>query len=339
MIATLDHPAPVLERQPRLGGITGEMVARATARERRSQSDNTARTYRRAQAAFSAWCREMGVPSLPAPVEAIKVYLDCCIEERDWRPATVRSAFAAISHAHREAGYGDVVRDPSFRRFLGGVDRDELRRERQARPLREAEMTTVRLWACHPRKREKSEEAHRRGLADIAILQLMRDGMLRVGEAAALVWGDLEVMASGCGHLHVRRSKTDQRGQGKTQLLSPLAVADLRAAAPAGPADPRTLVFGLSASQMGRRIRQVCQHVGLGDGYSGHSPRVGMAQDLSAADIGTPALMEAGRWKSTAMVARYTEHQEIYHGAMARYYGLGPGGGGAPAQPALEGLW
>ena len=126
----------------------------------------------------------------------------------------------------------------------------------------------------------------------------MRDGLLRVGEVAALVWEDIEFMPDGCGLLHIRRSKTDQKGEGKTQLLSPLAVKDLRAAIPHGPMDPQALVFGISADWLGRRIRQVCEHVGLEPGYSGHSCRVGMAQDLAAANIGMAVLMESGRWGS-----------------------------------------
>lgn len=331
-----ERPAEVLERQPRLGGITEAMVARATAREGRSRAANTVRNYGRAWDAFAAWCRGMEVTALPAPVGAIKVYLDRMIDERGWMPSTVRSAFAAISDVHRRAGYGDVVRDASFRDFLAAVDRDDVRRQRQARPLREGEMTQVRFLACLPRKRETQAQAWARGLTDIAILQVMRDALLRVGEAAALTWGDVEYQVDGCALLHVRRSKTDRKGEGKTLLLSPLAVEDLRRAFPDGPGAQDERVFGLGPRQIGERVRRVCEHAGLGAGYSGHSPRVGMAQDMAAMDIGTPALMDAGRWKNAAMVARYTSSQEVYRGALARYRGLEPPAGGLPAQPGLE---
>ena len=59
---------------------------------------------------------------------------------------------------------------------------------------------------------------------------------------------------------------------------------------------------------------------GLGDGFTGHSGRVGMAQDLAAAGVELPALMTAGRWKSSKMPARYTEGQAAGRGAVARYY-------------------
>ena len=42
-------------------------------------------------------------------------------------------------------------------------------------------------------------------------------------------------------------------------------------------------------------------------GLSGHSARVGAAQDMVAADIELPAILHAGRWKCTGMVSRYGE--------------------------------
>ena len=53
---------------------------------------------------------------------------------------------------------------------------------------------------------------------------------------------------------------------------------------------------------------------GLGEGFTGHSGRVGMAQDLSASGVELPELMTAGRWKSSKMPARYTERQAAGRG-------------------------
>ena len=43
------------------------------------------------------------------------------------------------------------------------------------------------------------------------------------------------------------------------------------------------------------------------EGLSGHSARVGATQDMIACGIELPAILQAGRWKSTAMVYRYGE--------------------------------
>ena len=45
--------------------------------------------------------------------------------------------------------------------------------------------------------------AAKRALVDLALLLVMRDGLLRRSGAAALRWGDLEFHADGSGRLHV----------------------------------------------------------------------------------------------------------------------------------------
>ena len=162
---------------------------------------------------------------------------------------------------------------------------------------------------------------------DLALLQVMRDVLLRRSEASALRWGDVELHEDGSGRLHVTRSKTDQTAEGAVRYLGPAAVEALVAIRPNNEAviDPGTKVFGLSAGQISRRIKAATKMAGLGDGYSGHSPRVGMAQDLSAAGAELPELMTAGRWDSPTMPAKYTEAQaagrELWPGITGAIYG------------------
>ena len=48
---------------------------------------------------------------------------------------------------------------------------------------------------------------------------------------------------------------------------------------------------------------------GLGDGYNGHSGRIGMARRMVAAGAPNAAVQNQGRWKHGDMVARYTRGQ------------------------------
>ena len=86
---------------------------------------------------------------------------------------------------------------------------------------------------------------------------------------------------------------------------------------PCGQSDPRTSCstrkHRCSGSPPGRSAGRV-QAAGLGDGYTGHSGRVGMAQDLVKSGVELPALMTAGRWKSSKMPARYTERKAADRG-------------------------
>lgn len=51
---------------------------------------------------------------------------------------------------------------------------------------------------------------------------------------------------------------------------------------------------------------------------SGHSTRVGAAQDLLRFGEQLPSIMQAGRWKSPQMVGRYTAKQAARDGAAVR---------------------
>lgn len=51
--------------------------------------------------------------------------------------------------------------------------------------------------------------------------------------------------------------------------------------------------------------------------FSGHSCRVGAAQDMAEAGYSDLQIMLAGRWKSIEMVARYTAKIRAKQGAMA----------------------
>jgi integrase len=51
---------------------------------------------------------------------------------------------------------------------------------------------------------------------------------------------------------------------------------------------------------------------------SGHSTRVGAAQDMASRQIELPAIMQSGGWKSAQMVARYTAKQAAHRSGAAQ---------------------
>ena len=53
-------------------------------------------------------------------------------------------------------------------------------------------------------------------------------------------------------------------------------------------------------------MRAAARAAGLGDRFSGHSGRVGMARRTVAAVAPNAAVQRQGRWKHRDMVARYT---------------------------------
>ncbi len=58
-------------------------------------------------------------------------------------------------------------------------------------------------------------------------------------------------------------------------------------------------------------FKRMADVAGLDNDPSGHSSRIGAAQDMTAAGLGNAEIQQAGRWKSATMVSRYTENQQV----------------------------
>ena len=285
-------------------------------------ADHTLRNYARAWAAFSGWCGNRGIPAVPATPGDIVRYLSE-MADRGRRVTTVRAARAAISHAHRTAGYADPTADAYVKRFLSGLAESDPRPPDQAKPLTEAVMFEIMATAFNPRRTsgcaprlESTEDAERRGRVDIALVALMRDALLSRSETAALRWGDVEWPDNKTGTIFtgtifVKRRKTDLGDLWKRPPISEETVSALRAIMPvAALVNAEDRIFGLSESQISRRVRQAALAAGVGDGFSGNSGRVGKVWDLLDEGSDLPELMEAGRWKSAVMPARYIKKKD-----------------------------
>ena len=76
----------------------------------------------------------------------------------------------------------------------------------------------------------------------------------------------------------------------------------------------------LTAGEVGRIFKAMAARAGVPPAVeitkiSGHSTRVGAAQDAIRFGAELPAVMQAGRWKSAEMVSRYTQRLGARHGA------------------------
>ena len=172
-----------------------------------------------------------------------------------------------------------------------------------------------------------------RGLRNAAIIATMSDALLRVGEAAALQVSDVERRNDGAASLTVRRSKTDQNGDGATLYLgSPtscrletwMEAAGLAGADVTGGPLFRRILRGqnVSAEPLSPRsireiVRSAAAAVGI-EGASGHSLRIGSAMSLVRAGASLVETQQAGRWASPLMPAHYARNEIVARGAVAR---------------------
>jgi integrase len=132
----------------------------------------------------------------------------------------------------------------------------------------------------------------------------------------------LRMSSGGDWSVLIGRSKGDQAGDGRIAWLSPNTVDRLQrwmkaAEMTQGPLFRalhlrRVSETALDTSSIRRLIKRAAQSVGVEEsavkGLSGHSMRVGAAQDMLVAGFDALAIMQAGGWKTTAVLLRYVEN-------------------------------
>ena len=296
---------PAADREAAFAEQLGRFVRAASG----AFSSSTERALRADLAIYAGWCAERGERALPARPETVAAFIDAKAEER--APATVRRYVTSLTIAHRAVGLEKVLRSPPVRLALKRMHRKKGRRQDQATGL---------TWPLHQRLLEAAGD---RLLDDRnrALLAVAYDAMLRRAELTSLQVPDLFEEVRGDGSLLVRRSKTDGEGKGEIVWVGADTVRLVRVWLDrAGISDGmlfRSVDKGgrigerLNPCQVPRILKAMARAAGLPEevvgGLSGHSARVGAAQDMVAAGIELPSILHAGRWKSTAMVNRYGE--------------------------------
>ena len=106
---------------------------------------------------------------------------------------------------------------------------------------------------------------------------------------------------------------------GAVVAITPTAMNALDAIRPAG-GGSEVKVFGLSESQIARRVKVIAKAAGLADWelFSGHSGRVSMVRRMAQSGAPTHETERQGRWKQRGgMVGRYTRGESA--GSALRY--------------------
>ena len=281
-------------------------------------SPNTERAMRSDWRIFTTWCAERGVDALPAHPKALAAFVDALGKQR--AAATVRRYLASIAAVHRAEGL-DTPRTEPVRQALRRMDRKKGRRQAQAQG------THLGVGAAHARRQEATRPSAARNRALLAVAY---DTLLRRSELVSLRVDDLVREDDGSATVLVRRTKTDPEGHGALAWIAPDSVALLdkwltgsRVRGPMFRALRNGVVGGpLGACEIPRIFKEMALEAGLPRGVvkdiSGHSTRVGAAQDMVSKGIGLSLIMQTGRWKNEASVMRYAERM------LARENGSGP---------------
>jgi site-specific recombinase XerD len=274
---------------------------------------------------FDSFCARVGASILPADPKTIRAFLLESQSRIDGkgvvRPrslATLRRYLSSIAIIHRAADLESPCDATSIRKTLKAIARRIPARQRQAQAFGFEELQ--RYLAVPTRVL--------RDLRDRALVALAYDTLTRSDELARAQVNDL-VLERGVATLLIRRSKTDQVGDGAKAFVSQqtfdligawLTEAKINHGPLFRAVSPHDVISSdaLSTAAIRATIKRATLKIGVNPaGYSGHSTRVGAAQDLLAAGASLEQLKQAGRWKDFRMPTRYTENIAVERGAMA----------------------
>ena len=291
---------------------------------RGAYAKNTERALRADVAVFTAWCLEAGVQALPAPPETVATFIDAMGTSK--APATVRRYISSVATFHRAAEVANPCDSLRVKLALKRMHRENGREQQQAGAI--TDRLVVRMLTA---------AGYRLGdLRNKALLVTAYTTMCRSSEMVGLLHEDVQVDGDGFGTVAIRRSKTDQEGRGDVAAITPDAMYHLRAwtdkaEIQAGPLFRSVSRHGrvggaLVPGDVARIFKRMAKRARLTaaetSGISGHSTRVGAAQDMLRYGADMAGAMQAGRWKSPEMLSRYTRRLNAKRGAVARVAGL-----------------
>jgi len=273
----------------------------------------TMRSYRADVEAFENWCVAQGIDRpFPASVETVCQFLEN--EGACKAPSTVQRRLYAIRKVHRLLRLPDPTYDEEINLTFRRVRRANAVRPRQAKGLTRPYLDRFL----------ESEPDSPWGLRNRAMLSLGYELLTRRSELIALRNSDITLRDDGTIRVLIRRSKADPFGAGRVAFTSARTAKLLKQwlyyrgtkiewlFCPIY--QGKVIDRCLETTTVKRVVKEAAKRCGLRPdqvaSFSGHSMRVGAAQDLLRRGFDTAAIMRAGGWKSVNVLARYLEKAE-----------------------------
>ena len=317
-----------------LAGIPGQRTALgplfAQARDYfdQAKASATRKSYQRDWRHFSGWCKQHRRLSLPAEPETVALYLTD--QAQTLKVATLAKRVAALSQAHQFAGHVSPTHDILVRTVLAGIRRSKSTAQSRKRPILTEDLR--RMVSFLP-----DTLAGRR---DRALLLLGFAGGFRRSELVGLNQNDLRLTHDGL-IIQVRRSKTDQEGQGREVGIpfgSTPATCPVRATrawlADLEPGDTEPLFRPVNRhGQMSKRrvtdrvvalvVKRAARAAGLDSAdLAGHSLRSGLATSAAAAGVPERAIMAQTGHRSLTTLRKYIRSGSLFLENAAAKVGL-----------------
>jgi len=279
-------------------------------------ADSTIRAYQKNMATYNEFCKTYHYPILPTTTQAIVHFIDHLVEQ-ELSAYYIRRHLTAIAHLHRMTKQDDLSQDPDVKIALRRAFRQRGRFQKQAHPIGREILDKIL----------KMLPNNLYGIRDRLLILIAYENLLRRSEIISLYIEDLVPIdhPQYYAKILLRKSKTDPFKEGRWLYLSEetyqAALAWLQRSNLTSGYLFRGMRKGLHMTeqlhggQVNKILKKRAKQAGLNDDVikkiSGHSIRVGAAQDLCLAGKTLPQIMAKGRWVKTDTLMRYVEHTII----------------------------
>ena len=276
---------------------------------RSSKAKNTLRAYKADYKDFDIFCSKNNFQSMPADPKILSLYLTHLSKNSKF--STLKRRLASISSIHRIKGHYIDIKHPIIIENLLGIKRNKGTKQTSKKPLLINEIKLI-IDVIN-----NSNIKLLRRIRDKALILLGFSGGFRRSELVNLEYEDLDFVSEGV-KIFIKRSKTDQSGEGMTKALPyfPTAtycpVENLKTWLTQSNIE-NGKIFNISDKSVAIIIKKYANLAGLdARKYAGHSLRSGFATSTAERGAEERSIMAMTGHKSNQMVRRYIQEANLF---------------------------
>jgi len=287
-----------------------------------SKAKNTIRAYKSDFKDFGLFCTQNGFKSLPSEPKIISLYLTQ-LSTKDVKISTIKRRLVSIGVIHKLKGHYLDTKHPLILENLMGIKRRKGSIQNGKKPLLINNLKRL-INAIDHQKKEQIKI-----FRDRTIILIGFSGGFRRNEIVSLDYDDLDFVEEGL-KINVKRSKTDQFGEGSTKGLP---YFDNSQYCPVLSIKKWIEISKINSGALFRRftkgsnlsekrltdqtvallIKEYLDLAGINSkNYSGHSLRSGFATTAAEAGAEERTIMAMTGHKSTEMVRRYIKDANLF---------------------------
>ena len=287
-----------------------------------SKAPNTIRAYQSDFSDFQLFCARNGFRSIPSEPKVVSLYLTY-LSTNEAKISTLKRRLVSIGVIHKLKGHYLDTKHPSIIENITGIKRRKGSIQKSKKPILISSLKKIINVIDEKNMNEIKK------FRDRSIILIGFSGGFRRNEIVSLDYDDLDFVPEGL-KINLRRSKTDQFGEGFTKALPYFdksqycPVVSLKnwieiSKISSGPLF-RRFIKGSKLSEnrltdqtVALLIKEYLNLAGIDSkNYSGHSLRSGFATSAAESGVEERSIMAMTGHKSTEMVRRYIKETNLF---------------------------